>query len=86
MTKEIRFTEAVSGAEIEVATIDQKILRLKIPPGTQNNAKLRMKGYGMPRMDGSGRGDAYVQVSIAVPAKLSKKHKALLKEMEEAGF
>jgi DnaJ-class molecular chaperone len=45
-----------------------------------------MKGYGMPRMDGSGRGDAYVQVSIAVPAKLSKKQKALLKEMEEAGF
>jgi len=40
----------------------------------------------MPRMDGSGRGDAYVQVSIAVPAKLSKKQKALLKEMEEAGF
>jgi len=86
LTKEIRFTEAVSGKEIEVATIDQKTLRLKIPPGTQNNAKLRMKGYGMPRMDGSGRGDAYVQVSIAVPAKLSKKQKALLKEMEEAGF
>ena len=86
LTKEIRFTEAVSGTEIEVATIDQKTLRLKIPPGTQNNAKLRMKGYGMPRMDGSGRGDAYVQVSIAVPAKLSKKQKALLKEMEEAGF
>ena len=86
LTKEIRFTEAVSGTEIEVATIDQKTLRLKIPPGTQNNAKLRMKGYGMPRMDGSGRGDAYVQVSLAVPAKLSKKQKALLKEMEEAGF
>lgn len=86
LTKEIRFTEAVSGTEIEVATIDQKTLRLKIPPGTQNNAKLRMKGYGMPRMDGSGRGDAYVQVSIAVPAKLSKKQKALLKELEEAGF
>ena len=86
LTKEIRFTEAVSGTEIEVATIDQKTLRLKIPPGTQNNAKLRMKGYGVPRMDASGRGDAYVQVSIAVPAKLSKKQKALLKEMEEAGF
>jgi curved DNA-binding protein len=86
LTKEIKFTEALSGTEVEVATIDRKTLRLKIPPGTQNNAKLRMKGYGMPRMDGSGRGDAYVQVSIAVPAKLSKKQKALLKEMEEAGF
>ncbi len=86
LTKEIKFTEAVSGTEVEVATIDQKTLRLKIPPGTQNHAKLRMKGYGMPRMDGAGRGDAYVQVSIAVPTKLNKKQKALLKEMEDAGF
>jgi curved DNA-binding protein len=86
LTKEIKFTEALSGSEVEVATIDQKTLRLKIPPGTQNHAKFRMKGYGMPRMDGDGRGDAYVQVSIAVPAKLNKKQKALLKEMENAGF
>ena len=86
LTKEIKFTEALSGTEIEVATIDQKTLRLKIPPGTQNHAKFRMKGYGMPRMDGDGRGDAYVQVSIAVPTKLNKKQKALLKEMEDAGF
>lgn len=86
LTREIKFTEALSGAEIDVPTIDQKTLRLKIPPGTQNHAKLRMKGYGMPRMDGDGRGDAYVQVSVAVPAKLNKKQKALLKEMEEAGF
>jgi curved DNA-binding protein len=86
LTKEIKFTEAASGSEVEVATIDQKTLRLKIPPGTQNHAKFRMKGYGMPRMDGDGRGDAYVQVSIAVPTKLNKKQKALLKEMEEAGF
>lgn len=86
LTKEIKFTEAVSGTEIEVATIDQKTLRLKIPPGTQNHAKFRMKGYGMPRMDGDGRGDAYVHVFIAVPTKLNKKQKALLKEMEDAGF
>jgi len=86
LTREIKFTEALSGAEIEVPTIDRKTLRLKIPPGTQDHAKFRMKGYGMPRMDGDGRGDAYVQVSIAVPTKLNKRQKALLKEMEEAGF
>jgi len=86
LSKEIKFTEALSGAEIEVPTIDQKTLRLKIPPGTQNHAKFRMKGYGMPRMDGEGRGDVYVQVAVAVPTKLNKKQKALLKEMEDAGF
>jgi curved DNA-binding protein len=86
LTREIKFTEALSGSEIDVPTIDQKTLRLKIPAGTQDHAKFRMKGYGMPRMDGDGRGDAYVQVSVAVPAKLNKKQKNLLKEMEDAGF
>jgi curved DNA-binding protein len=86
LTREIRFTEALEGAEIDVPTIDRKTLRIKIPPGTQTNARLRLKGYGMPRMDGSGRGDAYVQVAVAVPKKLNKKQKALIKEMAEAGF
>jgi len=86
MNREVRFTEAMSGTEIDVPTIDQKTLRLKIPPGCQVNARFRLKGYGMPIMGGSGRGDAYVQVTVAVPQKLNKKQKALLKEMEEAGF
>jgi curved DNA-binding protein len=86
MIREIRFTEALSGTEIEVPTIDLKTLRLKIPPGCQVNFRLRLKGYGMPAMAGSGRGDLYVQVTVAVPQKLSKKQKALLKQMEEAGF
>jgi len=84
--KEIRFSEALSGAEIEVPTIDGKTLRLKIPAGTQCNAKFRLRGYGMPRMDGSGRGDAYARVLVSVPTKLTRKQKALLKEMEEAGL
>ncbi len=86
LTQEIRLTEAIEGAEVEVSTIDKKTLRLKIPPGTQANARFRLKGYGMPRMDGSGRGDTYVQVVIGVPQKLNKKQKALIKEMAEAGF
>jgi curved DNA-binding protein len=86
MTREIRFTEALSGTEVEVPTIDKKTLRLKIPPGCQVNSRFRLKGYGMPIMGGSGRGDTYVQVTVAVPQKLNKKQKALLKEMEEARF
>jgi curved DNA-binding protein len=86
LERAIRFSEVLSGTEIDVPTVHQKTLRLKIPQGTQCNAKLRMKGYGMPRMDGSGHGDALVQISIAVPEKLNRKQKALLKDMEEAGL
>ena len=81
LTKEIKFSEALLGNEIDVPTIYEKTLRLKIPPGTQNNAKFRLKGYGMPHMNGNGRGDAYGKVNIAVPKKLNKRQKALAKEL-----
>lgn len=84
--RQVKFSEAVSGTEIEVPTIDQKTLRLKIPAGTQCNAKFRFRGYGMPRMDGSGRGDAYARIFVEVPAKLTRKQKELLRDLKEAGF
>ena len=86
LKREIRFSEAAMGGEIEVPTIDGKTLRLKIPPGTQSDAKFRLKGYGMPRLKGGGRGDAFVVIAIEVPKKLNKKQKALVKDLAEQGF
>jgi curved DNA-binding protein len=86
VTRDIKFSEASLGTEIEVPTIDEKTLRLKIPPGTQGNAKFRLKGYGMPHMNGNGRGDAYVQVNIAIPEKLNKKQKAMIEEIADLGL
>lgn len=86
MTQDIKFSEATLGSEIEVETIDRKTLRLKIPPGTQNNAKFRLKGYGMPHMNKKGRGDAYVYVNIEVPRKLTDKQKKIIKELSDAGI
>ena len=84
--REIKFTDAILGTEIDVPTIEGKTLRLKIPPGTQSNAKFRLKGYGMPHMNGSGRGDEYVHVTISVPKKLNKKQQALVKELADQGL
>ena len=86
ITRDVLFSEAVLGTEIEVPTIDKKMLKLKIPPGTQSNAKLRLKGYGMPHMNSKGRGDAFVIINISVPKKLNKKQEALIKEISEAGL
>jgi curved DNA-binding protein len=83
---EIKYSEAVFGSEIEVPTIDNKTLRLKIPPGTQDNAKFRLKGYGMPSMNDKGRGDAYVIINISVPKKLSKKQEELIRKISETGL
>jgi curved DNA-binding protein len=86
LNMEIKYSEAVLGSEIEVPTIDTKRLRLKIPPGTQDNAKFRLKGYGMPHMNGKGRGDAYVIINISIPKKLNKKQEELIQKISEAGL
>jgi DnaJ-class molecular chaperone len=85
-TQTINFSDAVLGTEIEVPTIDKKWLKLKIPPGTQNNAKFRMKGYGMPRMGGKGRGDAYAEIQISIPKKLNDKQKSLVETLRDEGL
>jgi curved DNA-binding protein len=82
----IPFSDAVLGTEIEVPTIDKKLLKLKIPAGTQNNAKFRLKGYGLPHMNGQGRGDAYAEISIEVPKKLNKKQKAIVESLKKEGL
>ena len=79
-------SEAAMGTEIEVTTIDNKTLKLKIPAGTQPNAKFRFKGYGLPHMNGGGRGDAYVKILPLVPKKLNKKQKELINELSKTGL
>lgn len=84
--QKIKFSEAALGTEIEVPTIDRKQLKLKIPPGTQSGAKFRFKGYGLPQINGTQRGDAYVEIGIEVPKKLTKKQKSLIKSLSEEGL
>ena len=82
INREIKFSEAALGTKIEVPTIDGKRLSLKIPAGTQNGSKMRLKGHGMPRVNGGGRGDEYVKIHVTVPKKLNKSQKALLEELK----
>ena len=84
--KQIKFSEAALGTEIEVPTITQKMLKLKIPPGTQNNAKFRLKGYGLPHMNGKDKGDAYAEISVVIPKDLNEKQKELVQSLTEEGL
>ncbi len=86
INREIKFSEAALGTKIEVPTIDGKRLSLKIPTGTQSGSKMRLRGHGMPRMNGGGRGDEYVKINVAVPKKLNKKQKVLLEELKNLGL
>lgn len=75
----ISFAQAVFGDEIEVPTLDGKA-RMTIPSGTQTHTLFRLKGKGVPRLRGSGRGDEYVRVVVKTPSKLTKKQKEALME------
>ena len=83
LNREIKFSDAALGTSIEVPTIDGKKLSLKIPAGSQSGSRLRLRGHGMPRMGGGGKGDAYVKVQVAVPTKLTKRQKELIEKFRE---
>ncbi len=76
----ISFTQAALGDEITVPTLDGKV-NLKIPPGTQSGRIFRLKGKGIPRLHGYGRGDELIRVLVWVPTRLSSEEKRLLKEL-----
>ena len=86
--KSIPFTQAVLGTSIDVPTIDGTIKRIKIPSGTQNGTKIRMKGFGAPALKGTGstKGDQYVKITIEVPRKLNDKQSQLIKKLSEEGL
>jgi molecular chaperone DnaJ len=67
------------GGEIEVPTLDGKGT-LKIPKGTASGALLRLRGLGVTGVNGRGRGDQIVRVSVSVPSKLNKRQEELLQE------
>jgi molecular chaperone DnaJ len=78
----IEFVEAALGAEIEVPTLEGKAM-LSIPPGTQGDTVMRMRGNGLPRLEGRGKGDEFVRIKIKVPKKLNAEQKELLRKFSE---
>ncbi len=78
----ITFTQAVLGAELEIPTIDGKV-KYTLPEGTQSGTTFRLKGKGIPSINGRGRGDQYVTVYIETPKNLNKEQKEALKKFAE---
>jgi curved DNA-binding protein len=84
--KNIKFTQAALGTAIDVPTLDGTIKRLKISPGTQNNTKIRMKGFGVPGLKGAPKGDQYVKINVEVPKKISENQQKLIKQLADEGI
>jgi molecular chaperone DnaJ len=78
----ITFAQAVLGAELEIPTIDGKV-KYELPEGTQTGTTFRLKGKGIPSINGRGRGDQYVTVYIETPRNLNREQKDALKKFAE---
>jgi molecular chaperone DnaJ len=73
----LSFTQAALGATIDVPTLDGPA-KLKIPPGTQTGKVFRLKGKGVPSLQGGGRGDQHVRVFVETPTHLGREQRDLL--------
>jgi molecular chaperone DnaJ len=82
----VPFTDAALGAELTVPALEpdeeQTSLPLTIPPGTQSGAVFTMKGHGVPRLDGRGRGSLVAVIQVDVPTALTTRAKKLLAELD----
>jgi len=81
----IPFSLAALGGQINVPTVDGEI-KLKIRSGTQSGTMMRLRGKGAPQLRGRGRGDQYVRIQVAIPSKLNRNQKRMVKEMKEEGL
>ena len=82
MHTDLDFTTLALGGEIEIETLDDKKLSVKIPAGTQVGEKMRIRGHGMPTGRGSF-GDLYLEIGITIPKKLTEKQKKALAEFSD---
>jgi len=86
ISREIRLTEAVLGTNLVVSVIGGRELNLKIPPGTKHKTKMRFAGYGIPYMQGEGKGDLYVSVLVRMPSALTDEQKNLFEKLAKTGL
>ena len=80
----ISFPDAVLGAHVEVPTIDNNV-KIKIEPGTQPGKILRLRGKGLPEVNGYGKGDLLVNVNVWIPKSLTRDEARIIEKFKESG-
>ncbi len=78
----ITFPQAALGASLSVPTVEDSE-EIEIPAGAQSGHEIRLRGKGVPRLRGAGRGDLHVILNVIVPTKLSKHERELLRQLGE---
>jgi molecular chaperone DnaJ len=78
----VTYAEAALGGEVEVPTPDGRI-SLRVPPGSQDGKMLRVRGHGVPKLKGGGRGDLLARLRVVVPTKLTKAEREAIENLQK---
>ena len=79
----ISFTTAALGGEVVIPGLDGERIQVDIPAGIQSGKQLRKRGEGMPVLQGRGRGDLVIEISVETPTRLTARQKEILQELRE---
>lgn len=79
------YSQAALGDKIEIPTLEGSVM-LKIPSGIDSGKILRLKGLGIPRTSGYGRGDQLVEIIVKTPKNITKEQRKLLEELQKQGL
>ncbi len=80
---EVSIPQAVLGTSIEIPAVDGRV-KIKIEPGTQTGKVLRLKGKGIPDINGYGRGDLLVIVNVFIPKSISSDEKDMMEKLSKS--
>ncbi|MFN7918542.1 MAG: molecular chaperone DnaJ [Bryobacteraceae bacterium] len=78
----VNIAQAALGAEVDLLTFDG-LQRVKIPEGTQSGDMIRLRGLGIPFLNGGGRGDLVVHVEVRTPTKLTREQRRIMEQLRE---
>lgn len=81
--EEVPLVTAILGGEIKVNTVDKPV-QMKIKAGTQPNSLVRLRGEGVPHIQGRSKGDLYIRLKVKIPEHLNGRQRELLKQFEQA--
>jgi molecular chaperone DnaJ len=79
----VNFADAAMGASLEIPTVDGRV-KIKVDAGTQSGKLLRLRGKGLPVLQGYGSGDLIVHINVWTPKKLNKEEKELLEKLRNS--
>ncbi len=84
--KKIPFSDACLGTSVEITTLEGKSFKVKVPAGVQQEAKLRIKGHGLPDGPMGGRGNLYVKILVKIPQEMTEEQRKIVKQLAEVGL